>query len=175
MAFRPTALCLAISCAIASPACGRQPTQPTTKQGTASAFGVTAIYPPSWVIQPTGAPTTVNISNVDRLSNESDAALASESLFQIRVITDANPARIGIDQWFEEYFDAAARSEILTRTSAVVGGRPAVRIEVVEAGGAVAHFYVALNSDVIELSYRSSQTVFADQYQEILNSVTFER
>jgi hypothetical protein len=137
-------------------------------------LGVTISHPPSWNVQPNSPSTILNISNVENLSPESDAALAAESLFQLRLIPNANSMGLSAPDWFDHFFVRGFPVQILSRSNVLINGRSAVRIEVSEIGRTV-HYYVPLGTDVIEISYSLFNPAFIGQYESMLNSIQFNR
>jgi hypothetical protein len=133
-------------------------------------LGLAIEYPPAWIIRP-GGRTTI-LSNVSEPSELSETALQTESFFELRLHAGKNPAALPINQWFEEFFSNGFAVEPLSRTSLVVDGRDAVRIEASEIGRRV-HIYIPNQTDVIEITYGLFAPQFIDEYESILSSLKF--
>jgi hypothetical protein len=147
-------------------------TAPTASQAAnLQVMGLSVAQPSSWSTQVSGSPTTVNISNVSVLSDVASSSASGEALFQLEQLQGANAARMPIEQWFDSYFRNTSDG-FVSRSSAIVGGRPAVRIET-SGIGRWAHVFVATGSDVIEISFEVSKTAFAGQYEAMLASIKF--
>ena len=134
-------------------------TDPTT--------GVSVIIPDGWASQLDPGPNTLAISNVPKLSPESSATLLSESLFQVRRLRSANPARLAINQWFDSYFVDGFSGPILARSETTVDGRSAVRIELTEIVR-TAHLYVPDGPDVIAITHLLNNPALSTHYNNIL-------
>jgi hypothetical protein len=117
---------------------------------------------------------TAKVSNVQRLSPVEDSASVSESFFGVRLLKNANPTRLPMDQWFEQYFVNGFAGPVRSRASATVGGRLALRVEA-SGIGRWAHVYVPVDSDVTEVFFEVSQTGFVGQYEAMLASLQFPR
>lgn len=137
------------------------------------ALHVSIYHPPGWDLLTGSDPDVLNISNVKTLSPESDAALAAESLFQLRLIRNANAAAFSsASTWFDKYFANGFAVPVLSRSNMLVNGRSAVRIEVSEIGR-TAHFYVLVGQDVMEISYGLFNSTFVPQYESMLRTLQF--
>lgn len=135
-------------------------------------LGLTVTPPPSWNIQTGSALTTANISNVQRLSDVESSSSSMESLFQLQQLRGVNSARLPMEQWFDNYFTNGFDGPIWSRTSIIVGGRPALRVETSGLGRWV-HVFVGSGADVVEISYEISKTAFVGQYESMLQSIRF--
>jgi hypothetical protein len=135
-------------------------------------LGLTIEYPPTWIIRP-GGRTTV-FSNVSEPGELTEAALQTESFFEIRLHDEVNPDTLPINRWFDEFFSDGFAVDPLSRTSIMVGGRDSVRIETSEIGRRV-HIYVPNQTDVVEIVYGLFAEQFIDEYEAMLNSLQFSQ
>jgi len=131
-------------------------------------LGITVNYPSGWNVRQDGA--RVVISNTPTTSTLSEAALQAESSFEIRILGNSNPGILEIDKWFDQHFTKGFSVPPLARSSAIVAGTSAVRIETSEIGKRV-HLYVPKAADVIEITYGLFAPQFIDDYNAILNSL----
>lgn len=87
----------------------------------------------------------------------------------------ANPAAEAPSLWFDHHFHQGTDIDGLSaRMELSVDGHPAIRIDTAGIGGEVAHVFVPVGTDVVELSF-SLAGPFAIQYDEILRSVKVDR
>jgi hypothetical protein len=96
---------------------------------------------------------------------------------QFAVQWGANPRRLPIAQWYADQL-AKMKSAPASTTDSSVGGRHAVRMEVVGKSDTVFEFFVASNgTDIFEiiLSQATSQAEFDPTYQRVLSTVRFMR
>ena len=85
-------------------------------------------YPSDWFVRQKGSITL--FSNVEHTSELSDQSLANESVFGINIHIDANPKKVPIEKWFEEFSAGGFPVEPDVVRSTKVGGRDAVLIEI---------------------------------------------
>jgi hypothetical protein len=83
----------------------------------------------------------------------------------------ANPQRLEIDTWFNEYFNRGFPAAAVTRV-VHVAGRAAIRLETAEVGGRYAHIYIPADQDVIEVSF-ALFSPFTSTYESMLATLTF--
>jgi hypothetical protein len=165
---------VAVGLAALALTCGKSPTFPSGQNAALTALGVTANVPSGWSVRAGKGPSVANISNVQKFSPLEDSASATESLFQVRLLQNANLGKLPMDQWFAQYFVHGFDGPIWSQANRTVGGRPAFRVEA-SGVGRWSYVYVGLDSDVIELSFEIGQTAFVGQYETLLNSVQFSR
>jgi hypothetical protein len=145
------------------------PTAPTSN----NPLGLTLAYPPGWNALPSMGPTTIVVSNTSVFDEmPTPSALATQGVFQLQLMSNVNPSSLPIDQWFNQYFSNDFSNPVLSRTSVTVGGKPAVRISVVELVE-TAYLYVASSTNVIEVSFDLAPSTFTQQYEMLLSSIKF--
>lgn len=127
-------------------------------------------YPPDWATRP--EVEAVGFSNVQEPGPPDEVTLATQSFFHVRVLPQANPQLLQVDQWFDQYFSEGFPVEPLARTNIPVDGRPAVRIETSEIGRRV-HVYVPVGPDVFVISYGLDAPQFVGEYETMLQSIDF--
>ena len=134
-------------------------------------LGIQIEHPPEWRVKRSS--DQVVLSNVDQFSEESDETLANESTFVIARHVGKNPQKLPIDKWFnQKHFEKNASTPPQRQTTVTISGYPAIRIEYSGIGRWAAYF-IAINKDVLEISYPVSQPKFASIYTKMLESLRF--
>jgi len=124
-------------------------------------------YPQTWYMHQ-DYPESVTFSNVLEKSAISDEALQTESSFEIDIHPQANPELLPISQWYDGYFVIRP----LSMDPIQINGYDALQIDVSEIGRRV-HIYIPHRFNVIEITYGLYASQFVDDYEKILNSLTF--
>jgi hypothetical protein len=143
--------------------------------------GIELNAPPSWFFAYTDE-DRIRISNSNVAPNE-DTFLTQAYLAVNRKIarpgasnpTVANPKLLPVDLWFNDYFASGFHTSPESITLVTVGGREAVRLEIIEVGGRWVHFYIPVGPDIIEIAYQLELQQFLPVYELITNTAIFTR
>jgi hypothetical protein len=133
-------------------------------------MGFEAKYPHTWqvrLVKGTG-PESVSL-------DESRQGGKPSLSVQFWVQRQINPKGLSIDQWYADQLHGIKSAPDPT-TKTVIGGRPALRREVVGTWGRHFDFFIALNkTDVFEITIiqRSSQPQLDQTHEALLSTVKF--
>ena len=134
-------------------------------------IGVEFRYPRDWYVQERADTlSTIRVSNVEKQSELSDEALATEAAFLIQVEKNRNPSMLSLQEWYKRNLENSMSSRPTKFEWVAMGGdagMSAIRIEV-PGIGTIAHLYIARGVDIIEISYPASQPKFRYTYDLIL-------
>ena len=128
--------------------------------------GVSVATPSQW-IERRDENGVVILSNIVTPSPLTDVALQTESSFELRLLTRANPDSLSISEWFDQFFEEGFSVDPLSRQTVAVCGRDGVEIETLEIGRRI-HIYIPRGFDVIEISYGLFASAFVDEYRTMV-------
>ena len=142
-------------------------------------IGVKFSFPPNWFISRRDD-DHVRVSNSSAEPNE-DTFLMQSFLAINRMAarpgtTDphpANPSLLPVGQWFTEYFKSGFHTQSESTMLVLLGGRQAIRQEIIETGGRWVHLYVPVGTDIIEIAYQLNPPQYLSLYELIIGTVTF--